>query len=154
MVEQGFQVTAVDTSQSGITQAAAANPGATFALGSAYDDLRTSYGQFDAVVSLEVVEHCFWPRKFAHSVSQLLKPGGLALISTPYHGYLKNLLLALSGKLEAHWDPLWDGGHIKFWSKSSLTTLLTEQGLTVETIYPVGRIAPLAKSMIAVAKKL
>ncbi|MFK7954463.1 MAG: class I SAM-dependent methyltransferase [Lysobacterales bacterium] len=149
----GFEVTAIDTSESGISQAASGNPGVTFAIGSAYDDLAGNYGTFDAVVSLEVVEHLFSPRTFAHSVSQLLNPGGVALISTPYHGYLKNLFLALTGKLEAHWDPLWDGGHIKFWSKDSLTRLLTEQNLTVESIYPVGRVPPLAKSMIAVAKR-
>ena len=34
-------------------------------------------------------------------VYDLLEPGGLAIISTPYHGYLKNLALAASGKLDS-----------------------------------------------------
>jgi hypothetical protein len=37
-------------------------------------------------------------------------------VSTPYHGYHKNLGLALSGKMDAHFTALWEGGHIKFFS--------------------------------------
>jgi hypothetical protein len=49
-----------------------------------------------------------------------LWPVVLREIMTPCHGYFKNLLLALTGKLDAHHDPLWDHGHIKFWSVPTL----------------------------------
>jgi 2-polyprenyl-3-methyl-5-hydroxy-6-metoxy-1,4-benzoquinol methylase len=149
----GYDVTGVDPSESGI-RIATANPGkAKLAVGNAYDDLAGQYGQFAAVVSLEVVEHCFWPRKFASTVFELLQPGGIAIISTPYHGYAKNLALALLNKFDAHWGPLWDGGHIKFWSEKTLGALLTEAGFTPVTFIRAGRIPPLAKSMIAVVRK-
>ncbi len=68
------------------------------------------------MISLEVVEHLYFPRKFARTVYDLLEPGGTAIISTPYHGYWKNLVMALTGTMDAHFTALWDHGHIKFWS--------------------------------------
>jgi 2-polyprenyl-6-hydroxyphenyl methylase/3-demethylubiquinone-9 3-methyltransferase len=82
-----------------------------------------------------------------------LSAGGYALISTPYHGYLKNLALAITGKMDKHFSPLWDHGHIKFWSRESLTQLLSDTGLTVVRIDRVGRIPPLAKTMLAIVQK-
>jgi 2-polyprenyl-6-hydroxyphenyl methylase/3-demethylubiquinone-9 3-methyltransferase len=35
-------------------------------------------------------------------------------VTTPYHGYVKNLALAVTGQLDRHWQPWRDGGHIKF----------------------------------------
>lgn len=149
----GFSVTAVDPSSTGIALAKQAYPNVTFAERSAYDDLAGEFGSFDAVVSLEVVEHCYAPRHYADTVLSLLKPGGVAIISTPFHGYLKNLAIAVAGKFDAHWSPLWDGGHIKFWSEDTLGELLRERGFSDLQFTRVGRIPVLAKSMIAVAKK-
>lgn len=44
-------------------------------------------------------------------------------------------------------------GHIKFWSFLTLGTLLREAGFTDIRFLRVGRIPPLAKSMIAVARR-
>jgi len=153
LASRGFEVHGVDPSESGIASARRAFPHLELRLGSAYDDLAAEFGQFPLVVSLEVVEHVYAPRKFAACVSDLLVPGGHALISTPYHGYLKNLALALTGKLDSHFTALWDHGHIKFWSRDTITTLLREAGLEVLRIRRVGRIPPLAKTMLVVARK-
>ncbi|HEX3884112.1 MAG TPA: methyltransferase domain-containing protein [Stellaceae bacterium] len=83
MSERGYTVTAIDPSTSGIAHAKESFPHIAFETASAYDDLRGDFGEFDAVVSLEVVEHLFEPRKFAASVFSLLKPEGVAIISTP-----------------------------------------------------------------------
>jgi 2-polyprenyl-6-hydroxyphenyl methylase/3-demethylubiquinone-9 3-methyltransferase len=77
----------------------------------------------------------------------------MAIISTPYHGYLKNLALGVVGKWDAHFDPLWDGGHVKFFSVRTLRMLLTEAGFSNIRFIRVGRIPQLAKGMIAVAQK-
>lgn len=149
----GFDVVGVDTSESGIALARTAYPACHFEVASAYDDLAGRFGQFSLVVSLEVVEHLYFPRKFAKAVNDLLEPAGTAIISTPYHGYLKNLALAITGKMDKHFTALWDGGHIKFFSKTTLRELLTEAGLQDIRFVRVGRIPPLAKSMIAIARK-
>lgn len=49
--------------------------------------------------------------------------------------------------------PLKDHGHIKFWSKSTLSTLLLDAGFDNVHFEYVGRISVLAKSMIAVAQR-
>ncbi|WP_256993192.1 hypothetical protein [Methylococcus capsulatus] len=79
--------------------------------------------------------------------------GGTAIVSTPYHGYWKNLALALSGKMDAHFTALWDHGHIKFWSMKTLSLLLEEAGFRDIRFERVGRLPALAKAMIAVARK-
>lgn len=151
--EKGFQVSGCDPSGSGIAEAKKAYPELDLQLGSAYDDLASKFGTFPLLISLEVVEHVYAPRDYAKTVYNLLQPGGYALISTPYHSYLKNLALAATGKMDEHFTALWDHGHIKFWSVKTITKLLTEANLSVEKVYRIGRIAPLAKTMIILARR-
>ena len=133
--------------------ARATSPELRLEVGSAYDELRARFGTFPAVVSLEVIEHVYYPRKYAASINDLLEPGGVAFISTPYHGFWKNVALALTGKMDDHFTALWDHGHIKFWSPQTITILLAEQGLQVTDILQLGRVPALAKSMLVIAKK-
>lgn len=149
----GYDVFGVDPSEEGIVQAKLADPAARLEIGSAYDPLSEKFGKFPAVVSLEVVEHVYYPRLFAKCFFDLLEPGGIAIISTPYHGYLKNLALALSGKWDGHFTALWDHGHIKFWSIATLTELFREQGMERNSVHRVGRFPILAKSMILTFRK-
>ena len=148
-----YEVVGVDPSTSGIREAHRAYPDLQLFVGSAYDDLAARFGKFQAVLSLEVVEHVYYPRKFAATLFSLVRPGGLAIVSTPYHGYLKNVGLALSGKLDGHFTALWDQGHIKFWSIPTLKELLMEAGFGGISFQRVGRIPVFAKSMIAVARR-
>lgn len=154
LTQRGFEVTGVDPSATGIAEAKRTYPGISLYEGSCYEPLSDKYGTFPLVVSLEVVEHLYAPRSFASCVRNLLQDGGHAIISTPYHGYWKNLALAVSGKLDAHFNPLWDHGHIKFWSPQSLSRLMQEAGFRVLEIHRVGRFAALAKSMVMIAQKL
>ena len=149
----GYQVTGIDASDEGIRNANKQFPALDLYQGSAYDPLAATYGAFPALLSLEVVEHLYAPRKYARTAFDLLKPGGTAIISTPYHGYWKNVALALTGKMDDHFTALWDHGHIKFWSFKTLSALLSEAGFVGIEFHRVGRIPMLAKSMIAVATK-
>ena len=69
-----------------------------------------------------------------------------------YHGYLKNIALALSGKMDSHFTALWDGGHIKFFSIKTLNELFSEQDVSKIKVLRVGRIPVFAKSMVAVVR--
>jgi 2-polyprenyl-6-hydroxyphenyl methylase/3-demethylubiquinone-9 3-methyltransferase len=149
----GFDVSAFDASTSGVEHARRTFPGIRFEVASAYDDLRQHFGEvFDACVCVEVIEHLYDPRAFVDRVLQVLRPGGLFILSTPYHGYLKNLALAITGKMDSHYTTLWDGGHIKFWSRATLTTLLQERGFQVIRFEGAGRVPLLWKSMIITAR--
>jgi 2-polyprenyl-3-methyl-5-hydroxy-6-metoxy-1,4-benzoquinol methylase len=153
ITKDGWDVTGVDVSADGIAQAQARYPHLKVRTGSAYDDLASVNGTFPVVVSLEGVEHLYDPRCYTRTLFSLLEPGGKAIISTPHHGYWKHLALALTAKMDAHCHALWDHGHIKFWSIPTLTELLKEVGLDVLRFERVGRVPPLAKSMIAIATK-
>jgi 2-polyprenyl-3-methyl-5-hydroxy-6-metoxy-1,4-benzoquinol methylase len=151
--DAGYDVTGVDPSETGIQQAHAAYPHLDLRMGSGYDDLRERFGTFPVVVSLEVIEHVYAPRTFVARLHDLLDSGGTAIISTPYHGYLKNLALAVSGKLDDHFTALWDHGHIKFWSERTLATLLQQTGFSEVRFQRAGRLPAFAKSMIAICRK-
>jgi 2-polyprenyl-6-hydroxyphenyl methylase/3-demethylubiquinone-9 3-methyltransferase len=153
LIRDGYDICGVDPSTEGIARAQEAYPHIRLSAGSAYDDLVSSFGRFPAVISLEVVEHVYSPREYARTLFDLVEPGGIALVSTPYHGYWKNLTLAFTGKLDAHFTALWDHGHIKFWSVRTLGVLLQETGFTNLRFLRVGRLPPLARSMIAIASK-
>jgi 2-polyprenyl-6-hydroxyphenyl methylase/3-demethylubiquinone-9 3-methyltransferase len=119
---------------------------------SVYDDLAAVFGLgWDVVVATEVIEHLFAPRLFVRRALALLAPGGALLLTTPYHGYLKNVALAVTGSLDRHFTALWDGGHIKFWSYATLTALLREAGFGHFRFYGAGRIPGLWKSMVVLA---
>lgn len=152
--QRGWEIAGVDPSEQGISFANAHYPHLPLKLGSAYEDLSSKYGTFPVVISLEVVEHVYAPRKYARTLFSLVDEGGVAIVSTPYHGYFKNLVLAITGQMDAHFTALWDHGHIKFWSERTLQILLEEAGFKEVRFIRMGRIHPLAKSMIAVAKRL
>ena len=153
LTRQGYQLTGVDASVQGIEQRKRRYPQLNLQLGSAYDSLAETYGTFPVVVSLEVVEHLYAPRVFARALFDLVEPSGTVIVSTPYHGYWKNLAMAMTGKLDHHFTALWDHGHIKFWSIETLRLLLQEAGFHSIRFRRVGRVPALAKSMIAIAKK-
>jgi 2-polyprenyl-3-methyl-5-hydroxy-6-metoxy-1,4-benzoquinol methylase len=151
--KSGWNVSGVDPSVQGVAVASRAYPHLHLIKGSAYDDLASIFGRFPIVLSMEVIEHVYSPRVYVSCLFDLLEPGGRAIISTPYHGYLKNLALAVTGKMDAHFTALWDHGHIKFWSIATLSALLAEAGFVNVRFRRVGRVPPFAKSMIAVAYK-
>src|SRR6202034_3958611 len=76
---------------------------------------------------------------------------GHVVITTPFHGYWKNLAIAATGKLDQHWRPL-DYGHVKFFSEKSLGNLASQSGFRVLQWTRAGRIPAFAASMILTAQ--
>lgn len=74
------------------------------------------------------------------------------IISTPYHGYIKNLALSVLNRWDRHFFALVEGAHIKFWSKKTLSMLLERNGWSVKKYYGAGRIPFLWKSMIMICE--
>ena len=110
----------------------------------------TTCVKFRTLYSLEVVEHVCPPRSHAATVADLLLPLGHAVISTPDHGYLKNVTMAIAGKINHHPRALWDHEHIKFCLIGMLTSLLVRAGLVWIEVRRVGRIPSLTESVIFV----
>jgi 2-polyprenyl-3-methyl-5-hydroxy-6-metoxy-1,4-benzoquinol methylase len=153
----GYQVVGVEYDQQGVEIARRSHPEVPFYNIGVQDDpaiLRQQQELFDVAVSTEVIEHLFTPQLLPIFAGGLLKENGLLILTTPYHGYLKNLALSLANKWDDHHTALWHGGHIKFWSRATLRTLLEENGFEEIDFSGVGRIPYLWKSMIIIARKL
>jgi 2-polyprenyl-3-methyl-5-hydroxy-6-metoxy-1,4-benzoquinol methylase len=151
----GHHVVGVDVSADGIEVARAAYhlPNLRFHVHSVYDDgLAELAGEVDCVLSLEVVEHLYLPRALFAQSRRVLRPGGALVASTPYHGYLKNLAISVAGGWDRHFGVDWDGGHVKFFSRSTLRRMAEEAGFTRTRFLGVGRVPYLWKSMILVAE--
>ena len=153
--DAGFEVTGCDADTNGIEIATKQFPTISFFQASVYDDPTKILPskEFDAVISTEVVEHLFEPRALPSFASQVLKRNGSLIISTPYHGWLKNTLISLCNKWDDHHNPMYDGGHIKFWSYATMSHLLEEGGFSLNRFVGAGRIPLLWKSMIVSAEK-
>jgi 2-polyprenyl-3-methyl-5-hydroxy-6-metoxy-1,4-benzoquinol methylase len=150
----GHSVTGVDVSRDGIEIAARAYPGVEFRLGSVYDESLNSLGSdFDIVMSLEVVEHLFHPARLFDQARARLKNGGYLILSTPYHGYLKNLAISIVNGWDEHFRVDREGGHIKFFSNAALREMAQAAGLRVLAFDGAGRIPLLWKSTIVIAEK-
>lgn len=153
IAQQGYEVVGIEESPSGAKVASQNFPNCQFFQASIYDSPKTELlNAFDVVIAVEVIEHLFYPKELVRLAQKCIKPGGHLILTTPYHGYLKNLVLALSGKMDNHFHVLWDGGHIKFFSVKTLTTLLETEGYTDIQFKFAGRLPYLSKSMLCCSK--
>jgi 2-polyprenyl-3-methyl-5-hydroxy-6-metoxy-1,4-benzoquinol methylase len=147
----GYDVTGVDASASGVQIARGTYPGAEFV--HALLDRDLCIGKFDLVTSSDVIEHMYRPSDLLEAAIARLKPGGHVLLGTPYHGYLKNLVLAATGRMDAHFSSLHDGGHIKFFSVTTLSQLMRTHGFRDLKFTFYGRAPWLWKNMICHARR-
>ena len=156
LIARGYDVYGVDASASGIAIANVEAPGHFFVLDVSSGQLPAELAgkRFDLVISTEVIEHLYDPRGFIAFARRILVGGGEFIVSTPYHGYFKNVALAIVGKLDGHFTVLWDGGHIKFFSRTTLEQMLRTQGFEVTSFAGAGRLPWLWKSMLMKARAI
>ena len=100
------------------------------------------------------IEHLYSPRTFTRRALEALRPGGVLILTTPYWGYLKNLMIAVTNRTDRSLTALWEGGHIKHWSRQTLQTLGERQGFEFVAFEGAGRPIPfLWKGMMMVFRK-
>ena len=155
LAERGHFVTGVDASKDGILVATRSYPKARFMELSVYDEsfVEVVGDDYDVVISLEVIEHLYWPRRLIERAYQALKAGGRFIISTPYHGYLKNLAISVVDGWDRHFGVDWDGGHIKFFSRRTLASFMEQGGFRDIRFFGVGRFPGFWKSMLMTGEK-
>lgn len=154
LLKDGYEVYGLDASVTGIEIASKNMPGRFFLhdLTAGTIPAELSEIRFGTVIATEVIAHLYDPRSFLNLIRRTLPVGGHVILSTPYHGYLKNLALAATGKLDRHFAVLWDGGHIKFFSPKTISQMLNEQGFEVIEIAGAGRVPYMYKSMLIKAR--
>lgn len=88
----------------------------------------------DAVVTNQVIEHIADPKHFAQEIYRILRPGGLAVITTPNVRYIRHLWkLIVLGQGPRTAGPMnkdgpWDNGHIHYFTHSDLRSIFMEAG--------------------------
>ncbi len=107
---------------------------------------------FDAVWAGETIEHVVDTAGWLSEVRRVLRPGGLLLLSTPAHGPLTLLGLALSRRaFAAHFDPRSD--HLHFYSRLSLAELLGEFGFAEIALSGLGGVPGARQTLLARARR-
>src|SRR6201985_3294900 len=103
LLKQGYNAYGTDASENGIAIAKKAHPDRFFLQDLSTGELPAGLQKLviDTIISTEVIEHLYNPEGFIDFCRNVLQPNGELIISTPYHGYWKNLVMAIFNK--------WDG---------------------------------------------
>jgi len=107
-------------------------------------------GTFELIWAGDVFEHIPNTRVCVSESARVLKDGGRLMLTVPYHGRLKNILIALFA-WERHFDPFF--AHYKFFTHKMMDTVLRSCGMEIEKIRYVGRLWPVSTHIFVVAKK-
>lgn len=105
---------------------------------------------FNLILAADVIEHVYNTKHTLSELHRVLKKDGKILITTPYHGFLKNLII-IATSFEKIFDPM--GAHIRFYTKKSLFSVLEENHLHVIKNGYYGRFYPIPRSIYVIAQK-
>jgi len=141
----------LDVSEMALKSAAAILPDCKFYKIEDGGNLPLENNFVDFVFSSEVIEHIYDTENAFSEISRILKPGGKLLLTTPYHGLSKNLLIVLFA-FDKHFNPT--GLHIRFFSKKMLFNFLEKYGFKIVKYGYYGRFFPISHSIYVLAKKI
>lgn len=141
----------IDISSKAIYKAMALYPNIRFEICSLEDELPFENKAFDVVWSCEVIEHIFDVDTYLKELNRVLELNGLFIMTTPYHGLLKNLLVVLL-RFNHHFCNI-EGGHIRFFTNGSLKALLKKSGFEVIERRYIGRFRPFSNCIYVVGRK-
>ena len=109
---------------------------------------------FDMAVSIESGEPFSRPSALVKLAAVNLQQGGILVLSMPYGGYLRNLLITVREWWNLPRFAVWDGGHMQRWSRKCLTMLLKSHGFTVMEFIGVRNRCAQWEALILVARKI
>lgn len=150
LARHGADAVGIDVAEGALDRARAAHPGLRFELAPPHGPLPLDDASLDAVWASEVIEHVADTARWLSEVRRVLVSGGSALLTTPYHGRVKNVAIALTG-FESHADPV--GQHLRFYTRRSLHGLLEDFSFEGIEIAAAGGAPLLRESLHAVARR-
>ncbi len=98
------------------------------------EDLRVRGEEFDLVLALEVIEHVEDPELFVAEVAELVRPGGMAILSTLSRNLRSFLLSILVAEHLLGWLPPGTHDWRRFVRPSELAAWLRRSGLKVRAL--------------------
>jgi 2-polyprenyl-3-methyl-5-hydroxy-6-metoxy-1,4-benzoquinol methylase len=121
----GASVVGIDVAEAALRRARELDPRLDLRLVPFDGEWELADASFDVVWAGEVIEHVADTAAWLSEVRRVLRPGGRLLLSTPAHGRLAMLRLALSARaLAEHFDPR--GEHLRFYTRATLRELLED----------------------------
>jgi 2-polyprenyl-3-methyl-5-hydroxy-6-metoxy-1,4-benzoquinol methylase len=127
LVGAGARVTGLEVAEEPLRRARARHPELELALVEQSGRWPLPDASFDLVWAGEVIEHVGDTAAWLSELRRVLRSGGSLLISTPANEPLALLAAALSRRsFAARFDPR--GGHLRFYSRSTLTRLIEDFG--------------------------
>src|SRR5215212_8405971 len=123
--EAGADPVGVELAKAALDRAAANAPGADLRLLGDDGGIPLEHGSIDLVWCSEVLEHVADVAHLLLEARRVLRRGGRLLATAPYHGRVKNVLIA-AASFDAHFDPL--GQHLRFFTRTSLAGTLDAAG--------------------------
>jgi 2-polyprenyl-3-methyl-5-hydroxy-6-metoxy-1,4-benzoquinol methylase len=107
---------------------------------------------FDMVWAGEVIEHVVDTAAWLSELRRVLRSGGRLVLSTPDHGRLTLLGLALRPRaFDAHFEPRAD--HLRFYSRRTLTALLADFGFEEIAVRGAGGVPGARTTLLAGARR-
>ena len=140
------RVTAVDISTEQIARNAVALPQVTFLQHDLAQPMPFANGTFEAIWCSEVLEHLFDPGLALREMHRVLASGGRLLVTVPYHGIFKDVLIALF-KWDEHFSPT--NPHIRFFTRKTLSQLAATAGFVETRTTTCGMNRPLRDLFVA-----
>lgn len=148
--DAGYNAIGMDLSASAIEMAQRNHPGVPYKVLNSDSSIPAEDASYEAVWTTEVIEHVLDVHGFLSEINRVLKSEGLLILTTPYHGFLKNLLIVLL-KFDRHFDP--EGSHIRFFDKKGLERCLNTSGFSPIYWGGIGRFWKMYRTWFVVARK-
>lgn len=150
LADAGLEAVGADVAEEPLRRAREQHPGLELQLLPLEGEWPLADASFDAVWAGETIEHVADTAGWLSQVRRVLRSGGLLLLSTPAHGRLAMLGMALSARrMEEHFDPRSD--HLRFYTRRSLESLLADFGFEQIEVRGVGGIPGARHTLLASA---
>lgn len=125
LAEHSSNVTAIDISAQQIERNARTYPDVRFLQHDVSERLPFDDNTFEVIWCSEVLEHLFDPGFALCEMFRVMAPAGRLLVTVPYHGLFKNVLIALF-KWDEHFAPTHP--HIRFFTRNTLAASAARAG--------------------------
>lgn len=152
LTREDVDVVAVDVAAEPLRRAIAHAPELDVRLVEPEGELPFEDASFDVVWAGEVIEHVADTSRWLSELRRVLRSGGTLLLSTPDHGPLSRLWMALSrSAFEERFDPRSD--HLRFYTRRALTDLYVDFGFEDVDVVAAGGLPGARRVLLASGRR-
>jgi 2-polyprenyl-3-methyl-5-hydroxy-6-metoxy-1,4-benzoquinol methylase len=150
IADAGYQVLGVDVAEEPLRRARSRRADLELRRVEPDGDWPLADASFDAVWAGETIEHVADTARWLSELRRVLRSGGRLILSTPAHGPLTRLGLALSpARFERHFDPRAD--HLRFYTRRTLVRPLEDFGFEQIDVREAGGMPGARRALLASA---